>query len=311
MGSRSNTETIVAILKALLDRRTWTQAELARHVGVAVPAVRKRLLELQSNGIPLESDTDHPHVYWSVPKTWFPGGVLLSNAQVTQVLRLLSRLPCGKARDQLIESLIGALPVRPAPAAVVPAESTAREQQHLSNVEDAATQKIVLRFSYFTANRGSEATRLASIQRVLLGPPARFVAVCHRSGKLKWFRIDNMSDSKLEPAESYRAAEAAQVDAFVSSSLDGFHDGNPAREHVFFVRDPESRWVARNLFEGMRCDEVPGGIRVTALTSALPRLARYVVGLGAATKPLTPELESEVAALATGVLVSIGANRTP
>lgn len=34
MGQRSNTETIVAILKAFLDQRTWKQADLARLVGV-------------------------------------------------------------------------------------------------------------------------------------------------------------------------------------------------------------------------------------------------------------------------------------
>jgi hypothetical protein len=55
----------------------------------------------------------------------------------------------------------------------------------------------------------------------------------------------------------------------------------------------------------MQCEEVPGGIRVTVKTSALPQLARYVVGLGAATKPLTPELAVEVTALANGALEAI------
>jgi predicted DNA-binding transcriptional regulator YafY len=305
VGSRTNTETIVAILKAFLDRRTWKQADLARHVGVSAAAIRKRLGELQTNGVPLESEKDHPHVYWSVPKTWYPGGVLFTSEQVTQVLRLLSRVPASKARDVVVDSLIKALPNRPASAAVVPAESSAREQQHLPVVEDAANQNVVMRFSYFTANRGSETSRVASVQRVLLGPPARFVALCHRTGKLKWFRIDNMSDSKLEPAERFRAADGEQLDAYLSASLDGFHDGTAALEHVFFVREPEARWVARNLLDEMQCDEVPGGIRVTVKTSALPRLARYVVGLGAATKPLTPELEAEVATLAKGVLGAI------
>jgi predicted DNA-binding transcriptional regulator YafY len=221
VGSRTNTETIVAILKAFLDRRTWQQAELARHVGVSAAAIRKRLGELQTNGVPLESEKEHPHVYWSVPKTWYPGGVLFTSEQVTQVLRLLLRVPRSKTRDQLIDSLIEALPNRPAVAAVVPAESTAREQQHLPIVEDAANQKVVMRFSYFTANRGSETSRLASVQRVRLGPPARFVALCHRTGKLKWFRIDNMSDSKLEPVESFRTADGEQLAEYLNASLEG------------------------------------------------------------------------------------------
>jgi len=54
----------------------------------------------------------------------------------------------------------------------------------------------------------------------------------------------------------------------------------------------------------MECEEVPGGVRVTLETSAPKRLARFVVGLGAAAKPLTPELEREVAALAQGALAS-------
>ena len=61
--------------------------------------------------------------------------------------------------------------------------------------------------------------------------------------------------------------------------------------------------------EAMECEEVPGGIRVTVETSAPQRLARFVVGLGLAAKPLTPELEREVAALAQGALGSIGATK--
>lgn len=305
MGSRSSTETIVAILKAFLDQRTWKQADLARRVGVSPAAISKRLWELRSSGIPLESEKDHPHVFWSVPKSWYPGGVLFTGEQVTELLRQLSRVPRGKARNQLMDTVIGFLPNRQAMAAVVPAESTAREEQHLPVVEDAATQTVALRFSYFTANRGSEGARLASVQRVLPGPPARFIAICHRTGKLKWFRIDNMSDSKLDLTEPFRDAERKHVDAYLRASLDGFHDGQPAAQHMFFVGEPEARWVQRNLIDEMQFEEVAGGIRVTVVTSALKRLARYVVGLGGATKPLTPELESEVATLANGVLASI------
>ena len=57
--------------------------------------------------------------------------------------------------------------------------------------------------------------------------------------------------------------------------------------------------------DAMECEEVPGGIRVTVETSAPKRLARFVVGLGTSAKPLTPELEAEVATLAKGALDSI------
>ena len=306
MGQRSNTETIVAILKAFLDQRTWKQADLARRVGVQPATIHKRLEELLANGIPLESEKEHPHVFWSVPRSWYPGGVLFTGEQITQMFRQLSRLPKSKARNQLIETLLEFLPTRQAAGAVVPAETTAREELHLPVLEDSANQKIALKFSYFTANRGSEGTRHASVHRVLLGPPARFVATCHRTGALKWFRVENVSDAKLDSREAFREADAKTVHAHLRASLDGFHEDRPPEKHVFFVSDPDARWVARNLIEEMRSEEVPGGIRVTLETSALTRLARFVVGLGAAAKPLTPALEAAVSGLAKGALDAIG-----
>lgn len=308
MGTRSSTETIVAILKALLDRRTWAQAELARHVGISSAALQKRLVELQANGIPLDSEREHPHVYWSVPKHWYPGGVLFTGDQVEQIFRQLSRLPKSKARDQLIESLLAFTPNSLPAAAVVPPDATPREEQHLPIIEDAAGQGVALRFRYFSANRGSEGMRHASVHRVVLGPRARFVATCHRSDELKWFRIENVSESRLDPSERFRPAAAEAVERFLRASLDGFHTGGPSRKHEFFVRDPEARWVARNMMDGMQATEVAGGIHVSVETAALGRLARYVVGLGDAGKPLTPELESAVVTLARGALASISQN---
>jgi predicted DNA-binding transcriptional regulator YafY len=305
VGQRSNTETIVAILKAFLDQHTWSQAALAKRVGVNPPTVHKRLIELQSNGVPLTDERDHPHVYWSVPKSWYPGGVLFTGEQVTTLLRLLSRLPKGAARNRLIESLITYLPSPQATGAVVPAETTEREDEHLPAIEDAAAQKVALRFRYFTVATGKEGTRHASVHRIVYGPPARFVATCHRDGALKWFRVESVSGAALDKREAFREVDSKLVDAHMRASLDGFHEGGPPVKHEFFVRDPEARWVARNLLEEMRAEDVPGGIRVTLETAALNRLARYVVGLGAAAKPKTPELEAEVAKLATGALESI------
>ncbi len=307
MGQRSNTETIIAILKAFLDQRTWKQADLARHVGVAPATIHKRLIELSDSGVPLHSEKEHPHVFWSVPKSWYPGGVLLTGEQMAQVLRQLSHLPKSKARNQLVESLLKYLPRPSATAAVVPAETTEREEQYLPVIEDSANQKVALQFRYFTVNRGSEGTRHASVHRVVLGPPARFVATCHRSGDLKWFRVESVSDAKLDARETFREADPKEVDAHLRASLDGFHEGGPPVKHVFFVADPDARWVARNLMEGMQFEEAPGGIRVTIETSALKRLGRYVVGLGASAKALTPALEAEVLALAKG---AIEANRS-
>ena len=305
MGSHSSTETIVALFKAFLTRRTWQQAELARCVGVSTPTVHKRLCELQASGVPLETEKEHPHVFWSVPKNWYPGGVLFTGDQVKQVFRQLSRLPKGKARDALLDSLRHHMQDRQPMTTLVTAESSSREEQHLSIIEDAAERRISLSLRYFTASRGCEGTRHASVHRVHLGPPARFIATCHRTDRLKWFRVENVSDCRLDTLEAFRAQDPRQIAVFERASLDGFHQGGPAAEHAFFVREPEARWVARNLLEGMQCQEVPAGIRISAKTSALQRLAAYVVGLGSAAKPLTPELESKVVELAQGALSSI------
>ena len=305
VGQRSNTETIVAILKAFLDTRTWKQADLARRVAVLPATIHKRLDELAANGVPLTIDREHPHVYWSVPKGWFPGGVVFTGDQITEVFRQLSRMPKSKARNLLIESLLRFLPTRRVGPEIVAGEASAREEQYLPAVEDAATQKIALQFRYFTATRGAESTRHASVHRVVFGLPARFLATCHRDGRLKWFRVDNASDARLDTREPFRDADPKQIDAHLRASLDGYHEGGPPTKQEFFVSDPDARWVARNLMEEMRAEEVPGGIRVAVETSAPKRLARFVGSLGAAAKPLTPVLAVEVAALARGALESI------
>ena len=50
MGQRSATESVASILLAFVEQPTWRQAELAERVGISVPALRKRLRELQDAG---------------------------------------------------------------------------------------------------------------------------------------------------------------------------------------------------------------------------------------------------------------------
>lgn len=82
MGQRGTTETVIGIYQAFLARRTWKQAELARELGVSTEAVRRVLLELLEKGMPLERQEDPPQVFWSVPKSWFPGSVLFKQDEV-------------------------------------------------------------------------------------------------------------------------------------------------------------------------------------------------------------------------------------
>lgn len=306
MGQRSAGESVAAIIQAFVKRRTWQQAELARELELGVPALRKRLVELRRSGMPLRDERDAPHVYWSVPKTWFPGGIALEGKDVEALLRLLARMPASRERDRLIGAALDCLPGRAASSAVVvTGRVSGAEERFLSEVEDAAERRKPLRFRYYSASRGSDSRRHASVHRVVAGPPARFIAVCHRDDKLKWFRVDNVFDASVDASTPFRDAPRSAVDDLVAGSLDGYHDPTAKKErHTFFVRQPEARWVAKNLLDGMRVEEESGGIRVLAETTAVSRLARYVVGLGEAAKAETKGLREEVLRLARGALAS-------
>jgi predicted DNA-binding transcriptional regulator YafY len=245
-------------------------------------------------------------VYWSVPKDWFPGGVVFSRAQLPELLRHLLRLPQNKARDALLQTVVRNLPTGGGAAALttamVPPPSTKPEEDYLALVEDAASQRRALWFRYFTSSRGQITVRHASVHRVLHGRPARFVAVCHREDKLKWFRVENILSAHLDPNEPHRPADAAAVEAFLGASVDGFNAGGAAAELSFVVREPESRWVQNNLLPTMKVEELKGRIRITVETNAILQVARYVVGLGAAASAETPALAEAVEELARGAL---------
>ncbi len=306
MGQRTAGESLAAIIQAFVKRRTWQQAELARHVELGVPALRKRLFELRASGMPLSDERDTPHVYWSVPKTWFPGGIGLESKDVEALLRLLGRMPKSRERDRLMRATLECLPGKSPPTtAVVTPEVSVPEEKFLDAVVEAAERKKPLRFRYYSASRGSDSLRHASVHRVVVGPPARFVGMCHREDKLKWFRVDNVTDASVDASTAFRDAAAAEIDELVAGSLDGYYDPKAKKErHAFFVREPEARWVKRNLLDGMRVEEERDGIRVIAETTAVGRLARYVVGLGDAAHAETKALREEVLRLARGASAS-------
>ena len=313
MGQRSSTSTIVQIVQAFLEQRTWTQKALADRLEMTTPAVREKLKELEVT-LHLEREEDRPHVYWSVPKDWFPGGVLFQREQLPDLLRLLMRLPAGKARDGLLQSVLRNLPkstesdedgaaTNGLRGAVEPPTATKQEEQYLAVVEDAAAKKTALGFHYYTASRGTMSSRFASVQRVVLGRTARFVATCHRDDKLKWFRVENIVSARLDSGEPFRRADAESVKEFLRTSVDGFNAGGAAAELAFVVREPEARWVKSNVLAGMSVQDLANNrIRVTLETNAILQVARFVVGLGAAATAETPALADAVEMLARGAL---------
>jgi len=304
VGQRSAGESVAAIFQAFLAKRSWSQADLAREVGVLVPALKKQLAALENQGLPLLREEDHPHVYWSVPKHWFPGGVVFHGADLSLLLRYLARAPRSKDRDRLIASTTRTLAAGPAAVELSEVVEPVEEAKHLSRIEDSATQRVSLHCRY-VSSKGREGWRHLSVQRIVVGPPARFVAVCHRTDRLKWFRVDNVLDADLEHSQPFRKASRRDVDALVESSLDGFADTGSVLALSFLVRSPEAGWVAKNLLGGMVAECVDDGIRVVVTTSALPIVARFVVGLGEAARCETPALAVAVETLARGALAAL------
>jgi len=319
MGRRSATETITALLLAFTRERTWPQAELARSLGVSVPALRNRLDELTTAGVPLERSEDLPHVYWSVPSGWLPGAVSFSARQAETLMRLLARHARTAERDELLEHIIRCLPRSSPGLATTPMLAGGSRAQEIVSaqaglepmlplVEDAAVTSKVLHINYFTASRGTLEWRDVSPARVLIGPPARLLALCHRSATLKWFRVDNIVAGTIANEKEFRAADASEIKELVAASLNGFHGGDAAIDCRFHVRDPDARWVRTNLPSGALANPCADGIVVTLHTAALLPLARFVVGLGEAVRVDTPALADVVRYLATAAL---GAARSP
>ncbi len=301
MGRRSGVQTTIDILHAFIERRRWRQAELARRIGITVPALRKHLLEL-SRLLPLDSTEDRPDVFWHLPRDWHPAGVILKGPEVAALVRLLGRSPRSADRNRVIAMLLQRDARLPDTSRVHPPALSIEESEFLPLVEDAVAKRQPLRMKYLSVRRGEADWRVASVARVMPGPPSRFLAVCHRSGELRAFRVGDIQAAHLDPNESFVEADFAEVERRARESVDGWFNDKEGLL-VFTVRSDAARWVARNLPEGMRAEpSTDGSIRVVASASGLAAVARYVVGLGASANCNTPELERAVHALAKGAL---------
>lgn len=316
MGRRTGSESIVMLIACFLERGgTWTQAQLAERTGLSVPSLKKKLYELQEAGVPLErDDSDPPQVYWSVPrKGWLPGTLRFESGEVADLLRLLSRLPKSAMRTRIFERVVEGYVGKknpPAEKVVVPPTIEASEEQWLSLVEDAASRGEVLEMRYYSASRGAMETRKVSPHRVVVDTHTRFVATCHRSESLKWFRVDGITYARLDGVADARKASDEAVEELIATSVNGFRSGEDATEVRFLVRNPEARWAAGNLPRPLvATPNGPSGIRVTGRTAGVLQVARFVAGLGAAAVCESPELRAMVRDLAEGTLAANGTER--
>jgi predicted DNA-binding transcriptional regulator YafY len=316
VGRRSSSRSIAAIYQAFLQQNTWRQAELADRVGISVKALRDVLGELEELKMPLEHDREHPNVFWSVPRGWFPGGIALTQEDAIDLVQELWSLPATASREALLKKLLGAVAhedrsaLERARSAVLTPTLGADEEAYLQSVHECLMQRAPLRMRYFSAHRGAVTARSVSVQRVVPGPPARFVGWCQEDNKLKWFRVDNIARADLDRLSEFVEVADSDVEAYLAHSADGFHGDEPADEHVFFVREPEARWVQRNLLAPMNAEGAPGGIRVTAKTAGALRIARFVVSLGEAARAESAALRGAVYELARGALNALQGRAT-
>lgn len=317
VGQRSPTETLFALMAAFVEQRTWSQADLARKLSTRTETIRKQLGELQHAGFKLEREEDHPHVYWSVPKNWFPGMLAFKRDEVPELLRLIGRAPNGKLRERIQSLVVERLghfgdAARFDVDAVRTRGVDGEDERTLSLLEDAVAQKVVAKIRYFTASRRDEGHRAVSVHRIDLGPNAQFVATCHRSGSLKRFRVSNVSSVMLEPNEAFRPTTGEELARFDEESVAGFRGAGPAVRTEFVVREPEATWVSRTLPDArIVATPEPGGMRFSITTTAVEQIARYVVGLGAVARAETPELHARVLELARGALHQATDDATP
>lgn len=308
VGARSKYETVAEIVQAFVQQTTWRQAHLAREIGVSSRQLSNVLRELQRSGMPLESENEPPHVVWSVPNGWFPGGVSFQQKHLALLIDAVLRVPDEDSRELLLRRLVTGRTT--ASSAVKRLMTSVRatllkkdEHSTLLTTEQAILQGHSLRLRYFSTHSGELEDRTITPLRVFLEPRPRIAALCHRDRKLKWFRIDNVERAEPATEELPLPHDEGAVSAFLAASVDGFNDGSET-EHVFIVRPPESRWVKRNMPAGMTTDATypaSRGLRVLARGGLLV-VARFVAGLGGSARAESPALREAVRQLARAAL---------
>ena len=306
MGQRSTSETVILIFQAFLKDPTWKQADLARFVGITTHALRKRLDELVVAGIPLDrSEESRSEVYWSVPRRWFPGGAYFDSSELESLVEQLAHLPPSEERERLMQAASRCLREREhmlerIRQVIVPPRGEA--PQHRALLARSAMDGTAVRCKYHSRHRGDLSDRHISVQRVEGGPRAKCLAVCHRSGRLQWFRLDALVRVELDPNEPYRKADPSDVDAVLQGSVGGFFEEGEPVEATFRLVGDGARWAVENLPAGMTAERTDFGFRVTARTATVHHVARHVVSLGRVAEPETPVLAREVARIAKEAL---------
>lgn len=304
MSRRRTAEIVASVIQAFLEDGTWKQAELARRASATTETIRKTLEDMRAAGWPLEREEDPPQVYWSLPQGWLPPGMVLPMERVATTLRLLARLPADGDRDGLIGFLTSASPgdAHPSFDAWHQPKVSSSDARRLGQIEDAIRDGAALGVRYYSAHRGVLESRVISFQRITRAQHVRMCGHCHRDDRLKWFRLDHVHEIEGPADEAFVEHAPSELDAFVSTTVLGFHSAEDARPASFVVRMPEARWIQDSLPKAMRAEPIDGGIRVHVEAVSLQQVARYVLNLAGAARPETEALAQAVRALAKSAL---------
>jgi predicted DNA-binding transcriptional regulator YafY len=302
LGARSAGQTTAGIMVAFLQERTWRQKTLADHLGIESRALVRRLKELAEGGMPLEREEEAPDVFWSVPHSWFPKGVLLQGERLQQLVRLVSRLRQSAERDKALELLLGGETTDEANA-----EPALVDDAVLHAVQEACRHRRALVIHYRSAHSAETKERVvspAALRRLDERP--QMYAWCHFTGEARVFRLDAIEAVQLAGV-NYRETPAVEVERWRAHSVEGFIASGPLVDCWFEVKSPEGRWVTRNLPEGTHFEvqEREGVLCHSCTTGALVPLARFVAGLGELLVGCSPELADHVGALASAAALAV------
>ncbi|MEI8259143.1 MAG: hypothetical protein WCJ30_26035 [Deltaproteobacteria bacterium] len=155
-----------------MKQRRWEQSQLARHLEINVATLRRSLRRLQARDPSIASETDHPHVIWTVPRGWAPGALPLGAEGARALFHLLARTP-GATRNELLGKVATLLPHAPAAGrmqqSVVVQALTEREETAFDVLCDATTFRQAVRMRYHSERSNEVETRSLLKQPLSLG----------------------------------------------------------------------------------------------------------------------------------------------
>jgi predicted DNA-binding transcriptional regulator YafY len=243
--------------------------------------------ELEAAGVPLESEKDHPHVYWSVPKSWLPHGVTLPRELLVDMLRRVARtaMPALPGEhDRLLAHLVLATPelremVTRVQAAHV-ADGTGFSSSVLAALEDACDSHAVV-LMYRKSRKAPLESRMCS--------PARFVdrhqhllVRCHVTGLPRRFRLNRIEQVHTLPDEPYRPLTDDEVREQLAGAVDGFRaPGDLVDVRFRLMGSPAAvGWMLEDLPEDLNVEDLEQGFLIHGQTGALQKLAAKLVTWG-------------------------------